>query len=259
MADLIDTTDPRVLALARARQQLAHRAGFLPRPTWEQLTEQERTLSLLDARNYLRAAAEAGLLHDSEVPADADQMRAELEAGRAERADVADRVARVHAVLAGATWRYAMVHARDVRAALTGADQGPPLVDVITAAIVMHQYPPDEWPDGPPGEGEHEHAREQAEAIIRAITGQPEPPPGGAVRPVRVSPLETETAQAGAPRLLGDGELAAISDQLDTTAFRYIAAILCALNEREFLAAVRGIQRSALPERLRRCAPEVTA
>jgi len=46
-----------------------------------------------------------------------------------------------------------------------------PLVEVITAAIIAHQYPPTEWPDGPPGEGEHDTAREEAEAIVRALTG----------------------------------------------------------------------------------------
>lgn len=61
-ADLteIHETDPRVLRLAQARQELAHRGMHLP--TWGELTEHERTMALLDARNYLRAAAAAGLL-----------------------------------------------------------------------------------------------------------------------------------------------------------------------------------------------------
>lgn len=39
----------------------------------------------------------------------------------------------------------------------------------IAAAIVAHCYPPHEWPEGPPGEGEYERALDEAEAIIRAI------------------------------------------------------------------------------------------
>lgn len=45
--------------LAEARQELAYRspfnAGFYPR--FAELTEHERTVSVLDARNYLRALA----------------------------------------------------------------------------------------------------------------------------------------------------------------------------------------------------------
>ncbi|SEG95016.1 hypothetical protein SAMN04489712_1592 [Thermomonospora echinospora] len=58
----IATTDPRVLALARARQQLAHR-GML-HPAWEELTEEERTMALPEARNWLEAAVAAGLAPD---------------------------------------------------------------------------------------------------------------------------------------------------------------------------------------------------
>lgn len=39
-------------------------------------------------------------------------------------------------------------------------------------AIVAHLHPPHEWPDGPPCEGEHERAYEEAEAIIAALTGE---------------------------------------------------------------------------------------
>lgn len=59
----IPVDDPRVLALARARQLVAHR-GLL-HPVWEELTDKERELGLLDARNYLQAAVEAGLLPSS--------------------------------------------------------------------------------------------------------------------------------------------------------------------------------------------------
>jgi hypothetical protein len=48
--------------LARARQELAYGFALVPRPVWEELTEQERTIALLEARNYLLAADAAGLL-----------------------------------------------------------------------------------------------------------------------------------------------------------------------------------------------------
>ncbi|EFL19907.1 hypothetical protein [Streptomyces sp. C] len=65
MLPQIPLTDPRVLALARARQQLAHDAGHLP--TWEELTDQERADALPDARNYLEAAINADLIPAEEV------------------------------------------------------------------------------------------------------------------------------------------------------------------------------------------------
>jgi len=52
--------DPRVIALARERQQLAHE-GML-HPTWDELTDAERAGSLPDARSYLVAAIRAGLV-----------------------------------------------------------------------------------------------------------------------------------------------------------------------------------------------------
>lgn len=62
--DRPEVDDPRVLALAKARQQRAHQnpfnAGFCP--PWDGLDAQEQRLSLLDARNYLRAAIDAGLV-----------------------------------------------------------------------------------------------------------------------------------------------------------------------------------------------------
>lgn len=60
--------DPRVLALAAARQQLAHE-GLMLRPTWSELTDAEREDSLPDARAYLEALARAGLLA---TPPDSD-------------------------------------------------------------------------------------------------------------------------------------------------------------------------------------------
>jgi hypothetical protein len=56
----IPLDDPRVLALAKARQQLAHDCTFLP--TWEELTDEDREAGLPYARNYLEAAINAGLI-----------------------------------------------------------------------------------------------------------------------------------------------------------------------------------------------------
>lgn len=61
--DRPEVDDPRVLALAVARQQMAYESPFnFVCPPWDGLSEQEQHLSLLDARNYLRAALKAGLV-----------------------------------------------------------------------------------------------------------------------------------------------------------------------------------------------------
>jgi hypothetical protein len=60
--DRPEVDDPRVLALAKARQQMAYENPFnVVCPPWEGLSSDEQQLSLLDARNYLRAALNAGL------------------------------------------------------------------------------------------------------------------------------------------------------------------------------------------------------
>ncbi len=59
----IPTYDARVVALARARQQLAHRGtGYVP--AWEELADAERNQAQTAARDWLSAAIEAGLLPD---------------------------------------------------------------------------------------------------------------------------------------------------------------------------------------------------
>ena len=63
MSTEIPLDDPRVVALAQARQQLAHE-GML-HPTWGGLTPDEQEGSLPDARNYLEAAIRAGLVGPS--------------------------------------------------------------------------------------------------------------------------------------------------------------------------------------------------
>lgn len=58
-----EVDDPRVLALATARQQIAYESPFnFVCPPWDGLTSDEQQTSLLDARNYLHAALRAGLV-----------------------------------------------------------------------------------------------------------------------------------------------------------------------------------------------------
>ncbi|CAL9651228.1 hypothetical protein [Streptomyces sp. enrichment culture] len=55
--------DPRVLALAKARQQIAYESPLnFVCPPWDGLSEQEQETSLLAARNWLHAALRAGLV-----------------------------------------------------------------------------------------------------------------------------------------------------------------------------------------------------
>ncbi|HEX2314747.1 MAG TPA: hypothetical protein VHJ17_13480 [Thermomonospora sp.] len=61
----IPLDDPRVLALAKARQQLAHECTHLDR--WEELTDEDREAALPAARAYLEAAINAGLVPAAEV------------------------------------------------------------------------------------------------------------------------------------------------------------------------------------------------
>jgi hypothetical protein len=54
----------RSLRLAEARQMVAHEGALLP--TWAELTDREREMSALDARNWLRAAVRAGLIEEDD-------------------------------------------------------------------------------------------------------------------------------------------------------------------------------------------------
>lgn len=78
-----EVDDPRVLALALARQQLAHNNTFgLPCPAWDGLTRREQDLSLAEARNWLHAALDAGLVaseasRDTNLREAAEKVRAE--------------------------------------------------------------------------------------------------------------------------------------------------------------------------------------
>lgn len=50
--------------LARARQHQADATGYIP--SWEELSDDDRETAILEARNWLRAAAAAGLLGEPE-------------------------------------------------------------------------------------------------------------------------------------------------------------------------------------------------
>jgi hypothetical protein len=55
----------RSLRLAEARQMIAHEGG--PHlPAWPELTDREREMSALEARNWLRAAVRAGLIKEDD-------------------------------------------------------------------------------------------------------------------------------------------------------------------------------------------------
>ena len=80
-----EVDDPRVLALAKARQHIAHSSPFnFVCPPWDGLTSDEQQLSLLDARNYLHAALDAGLVPAAPVAApptgQTDEERARISA-----------------------------------------------------------------------------------------------------------------------------------------------------------------------------------
>lgn len=62
-------TDPRVLALAKARQQIGHEAyGSVAR--WDNLAADEQRLFLDEAAAWLRAAVEAGIAPLADRPSD---------------------------------------------------------------------------------------------------------------------------------------------------------------------------------------------
>lgn len=67
--------DRRVLALAKARQQISHE-GVLS-PTWDELTAEEQEGALPDARNYLHAAIRAGLVPADTMPTQDDETAAD--------------------------------------------------------------------------------------------------------------------------------------------------------------------------------------
>lgn len=62
-------TDPRILQLAKRRQDIAHEA-FGDIPAWADLADDVRELMLAEATSWLRAAVEAGLTPPAERPTD---------------------------------------------------------------------------------------------------------------------------------------------------------------------------------------------
>lgn len=48
------------LLLAQSRQRIAERTGYIP--PWDELGEDDRETAALEARNWLRAAVECGLI-----------------------------------------------------------------------------------------------------------------------------------------------------------------------------------------------------
>lgn len=63
------TTDPRALQLAQHRQRIAH-DGLDEVTSWYALSKADRDLMLAEAREWLRAAVEAGLVPPAERPTD---------------------------------------------------------------------------------------------------------------------------------------------------------------------------------------------
>lgn len=58
-----------------------------------------------------------------------------------------------------------------------GRPGGSPLRDRIATALLAYDYPAEEWPDGPPGEGEMDTAREQANVVLAALAEADAIPP----------------------------------------------------------------------------------
>lgn len=50
------------LLLAQSRQRIAERTGYIP--PWDELGEDDQETAVLEARNWLRAAVECGLIRE---------------------------------------------------------------------------------------------------------------------------------------------------------------------------------------------------
>lgn len=78
MADFTsDAERDAALRLVMARQHIAATAPLSMCPPWDELSEHEREMSLIEARNWLRAADNAGLTRRHEIP-DASELRERL-------------------------------------------------------------------------------------------------------------------------------------------------------------------------------------
>jgi hypothetical protein len=69
----------RSLLLAEARQDIAHEGVLVPR--WGQLTDYDREMAALEARNWLRAAVRCGIAEDDERAGRRRAFRAGLRTG----------------------------------------------------------------------------------------------------------------------------------------------------------------------------------
>jgi hypothetical protein len=54
----------QALRLAQARQRIAERTGYIP--PWDELDEGDQETAALEARNWLRAAVECGLIGEAD-------------------------------------------------------------------------------------------------------------------------------------------------------------------------------------------------
>lgn len=211
-ADRPEVDDPRVLALAKARQQMANESQFNAGycPPWDGLSEQEQRLSLLDARNNLRAALKAGLVPVSSaavVQLPPTNQAAELTAEEAR--DLADELgtelyraqdalAFVEECCVIADREQQPVTTADVREWLKGARCGRQLLadaedqaalrDRIAEALYCHSHP--DWTTryADLDRDERDTYLGRADAVIRVL---PAPVDQAAIERVRAV-LETE-------------------------------------------------------------------
>jgi len=90
---------------------------------------------------------------------------------RVERADVVTRLARARREqgLAGGAGRGASMSISPDEPTDRTPGGAWPLRDRIADALIAHDYPASDWPDGPPGEGEMDTARSQADAVLAVL------------------------------------------------------------------------------------------
>ncbi|MFF7329714.1 hypothetical protein [Streptomyces sp. NPDC008150] len=62
-------TDPRILQLAKRRQDMAHEESSI-NPSWDQLHRESQTVLLSEAEEWLLATVEAGVAPPAERPTD---------------------------------------------------------------------------------------------------------------------------------------------------------------------------------------------
>ena len=181
-SDRPEVDDPRVLALARARQQLAYENPFnAVCPPWDGLTDQEQHLSLLEARSYLHAAQNAGLVTPVGQAPDTD--RAGL------REQIADALARLDAEKWGVEipprdhpfWQMYPAQADAVLAVLPAPADRAAVAELAQAIRLTREYVGEEllpavegwsWYDALRRHAPHELPDEAVPAVVSAVPGQ---------------------------------------------------------------------------------------